>query len=281
METVPALGRFLGIDFSGNFRMWSVGCSKSNVWIAEVECGVSGPRLVQLRRVQQLVGEHSPFNRLVQYLSQFEFDAAAIDAPFSIPREYLGGKKHRDLLELIAKLESRDDRPFPSASDFVNYVYGGRAPAIKKPLRQTEEYWQQRKVNLRSTLWAGPRGGAAMTAACLKLLHETGRPIWPWERTGRGLLIEAFPAAQLRQWDLRHQGYNRDTEKEAAVRRSLVSSLAARINLADFREMLEESADALDSVICTFAAMAVTNGRVLSYAEDSADAEGLIAVECD
>ena len=60
-----------------------------------------------------------------------------------------------------------------------------------------------------------------------------------------------------------------------------MSSLAARIDLRDFREILEESADALDSVICTFAAMAVINRRVLSYAEDSIDTEGLIAVERD
>jgi predicted nuclease with RNAse H fold len=269
----------LGIDFSGNFRMWSAGCSKSNVWIAEVECGVSRPTLVNLRRVQQLSGDHNPFTRLVEYLRQFEFDAAAIDAPFSVPSEHLRSREHRGLLELVAKLESRDGRPFPSARDFVNCILEGRAPAIKKPLRQTEDYWQQRKVNVRSTLWAGPRGGSAMTGACLKLLHETGRPIWPWERAGRGLLIEAFPAAQLCQWDLLHQGYNRNTEKEADARRFLVSLLVARINLGNFRQTLEHCADALDSVICAFAAIAVMTGRALSYAEDSPDAEGLIAVE--
>ena len=261
--------------------MWSAGCSKGNVWIAEVECGVSRPGLVNLRRVQQLSGDHNPFTRLVQYLRQFDFDAAAIDAPFSVPREHLRSREHRELLEQVAKLELRAGRPFPSARDFVNCVLEGRAPATKKPLRQTEEYWQRQGVNVRSTLWAGPRGGAAMTGASLKLLHETGRPIWPWERTGRGLLIEAFPAAQLCQWGLLHQAYNRNTEKEAAARRSLVSSLAPRINLGNFREALEHCADALDSVICAFAAIAVITGRVLNYAEDSADAEGLIAVERD
>lgn len=52
---------------------------------------------------------------------------------------------------------------------------------------------------------AGPRGGAAMTAACLKLLHEANCPIWPWQRSARRLLAEAFPAAQLRHWQLPHQ----------------------------------------------------------------------------
>jgi len=38
--------RYLGIDFSGNFRMWWAGCGRSNVWITEVERGESRPALV-------------------------------------------------------------------------------------------------------------------------------------------------------------------------------------------------------------------------------------------
>jgi hypothetical protein len=70
-------GRYLRIDFSGNSRMWSPGCSNGNVWIAEVECGATLPTLVNLRSVQQLDSNHSPFNRLMEYLRQSEFAAAA------------------------------------------------------------------------------------------------------------------------------------------------------------------------------------------------------------
>ena len=270
--------RCLGIDFSGNFRMWSAGCGTSNVWIAETEASESRLKLVNLRRVQQLDGDSAPFTRLVQLLRQSAFDVAAIDAPFSIPSEYLHSRGHRELLELVAKLMLNGARPFPSARDFVNRVLAGVLPVTKKPLRRTEEYWKQRGVNVRSTLWAGPRGGAAMTAACLKLLHEANCPVWPWERRGQRLLVEAFPAAQLRHWGLPHQAYNRSTEKESAIRRSIVLALRERIDPGDFREKLEECADALDAVVCAFAANAVANGLALGYADDAEAAEGLIAV---
>jgi hypothetical protein len=117
-----------------------------------------------------------------------------------------------------------------------------------------------------------------MTAACLKLLHEAKCPIWPWERSGPRLQVEAFPAAQLRHWSLPHQAYNRSSEKELAVRRSIVSVLSERIGLGDFREKLEQCADTLDAVVCAFSADAVGAGQALSYAEDSTEAEGLIGV---
>ena len=192
------MSRHLGIDFSGNFRMWSAGCGNSNVWIAEVQQGVSRSKLVGLKRVQELGGDGPPFNRLVQYLRESDFDAAAIDAPFSIPAQYLPAGGHGTLLELVSSIKPIDGRPFPSAQQFVSCILSGRSPATKKPLRHTEAYWQEKGVNVRSTLWTGPRGGAAMTAAGLKLLHEVGRPLWPWQRSERGLLVEAFPAAQLK-----------------------------------------------------------------------------------
>ena len=120
-----------------------------------------------------------------------------------------------------------------------------------------------------------------MTGACLELLHKVRHPIWPWAGTGRGLLVEAFPAAQLFQWKLPYQGYNRKNEQETTIRKKIVRSLATRINLGSFREVLEQCADALDSVICTFAARAVSSGRFLRYAQDTADTEGLIAIEVD
>jgi hypothetical protein len=268
----------VGIDFSGNHRMWSAGCGNSNVWIAEVERSSPRPVLVSLKRVQQLNGERHPFDRLIRYLRDTDFDAAAIDAPFSVPAEYLQPRTHSELLELIGKAKLIDGRPFPCAREFVDLVLGERTTAIKKPLRRTEEYWQARGVNVRSTLWAGARGGAPMTAACLKLLYEAGRPIWPWKKRGRGLLAEAFPAAQLRNWKLPYQGYSRQTDCETKTRCSIVAAISKSVNLARFRDTVEQSADALDAVICAFGAIAVTAERIVSYAEQNRATEGLIAV---
>ena len=55
-------------------------------------------------------------------------------------------------------------------------------------------------------------------------------------------------------------------------------SLETRIELGNFSGMLEHCADALDAVVCAFAANAVATGHALSYAEDWLDTEGLIAV---
>lgn len=258
--------------------MWSAGCGQSNVWIAETSSVGPGLKLVDVRRVQQLRGSRHPFTRLTEHLRREDFAAAAIDAPFSIPMEYLPPGGHREILERIAKLPCSSPRLFPSANEFLSRLLDGKSPVPKKPLRRTERYWNQRGVNVRSTLWAGARGGAAMTAACLKLLSEAECQIWPWLRNRRQLLVEAFPAAQLRYWGLPHEAYNRRTEKDSAVRCSIVTSLSARIDLGDFRKTLEKSADAIDAVVCAFAAHAVVAGRVLSHAEDSMDAEGLIAV---
>jgi hypothetical protein len=44
-------------------------------------------------------------------------------------------------------------------------------------------------------------------------------------------------------------------------------------------QTLEQCADALDALICAFAALAVINNDTLRYAEKAVDQEGLIAIE--
>jgi hypothetical protein len=117
----------VGIDFSGNHRMWSAGCGKSNVWIAEVERSSPRPVLLSVKQVQELSCDVHPFDRLIQYLRETDFDAAAIDAPFSVPAEYLQPRTHSELLELVGKAKLIDDRPFPCARDFVDLVLDGQA----------------------------------------------------------------------------------------------------------------------------------------------------------
>jgi hypothetical protein len=266
----------VGIDFSGDHLMWSAGCGRSNVWIAEVECGSSSPTLRSVQRVQQLDGGGHPFDRLVRYLRGTDFAAAAIDSPFSVPAAYLPAGGHSELLKLVGEAKRYDDRPFLCAQEFVDLILDGRTLTAKKPLRRTEHYWQAKGVNVRSTLWAGARGGAAMTAACLRLLYTAGRPIWPWTQTGRGLLAEAFPAGQLRHWNLSYQRYAGDTDID--TRRSIVEAISHRIDLRNFRLTVEQCADALDAVICAFAAITVNAGNAFCYASEEITSEGLIAI---
>ncbi len=268
--------RWLGIDFSGDKRKWSAGCSKSNVWIADIRPVNDVVQLVDLRRVQELFGDGSPFELLTGLLAKRSYLAAAIDAPFSVPNEFLPNGSHKALLEVVAKLSLNTS--FPDAQTFADAVIKGRRMAIPKPLRETERMWQERGLNVRSTLWTGARGGAAMTAVCLSLLAKAACPMWPWSKNGPGLLAEAFPAAQLLQWKLPFQRYNNSDEISASNRSKVVSFLEnRRLEIGEFKPLLLSSADALDSVLCTFAAKAVWNRQ--SVADVAAvDEEGEIAV---
>jgi hypothetical protein len=269
---------YLGIDFGGDHFMWCPN-RKGNIYIATVCCEQRCLVLTGLQRVQCLPGDAPPFQRLVNLLKNREFTAAGIDAPFSVPCEYLPRGGHRALLEQVSRIEHQN-RPFPEAREFVRNVLAGRIMSSKKPLRETELAWSREGINVRSTLWAGPRGGAAMTAACLALLRESGCPIWPWDRPSdpRGLLVEAFPAAQPSHWRLDFQGYNGNKTGAAAKRKELVASVSQWIEIPDdlLRKEMKMSADALDAVLCAFAAIAVmTNQLVHTPAPGE---EGAIAV---
>ena len=267
----------MGIDFSGNVRMWTAGCSTSNVWIADVHAYGRTVTLKDLRPVQELPGQGMPFDRLIALLSSRSYDISAIDAPFSIPACKMPPGGHEELLRIVASMETNDGRPFPKGADFVQAVAG--QPSVPgKPLRETELYWQRSGLNVRSTLWSGPRGGAPMTAACLTLLARTGSPIWPWSASIPGLLAEAFPMAQLFQWGLPHVAYNGMDSKAVKTRAEIATALEDRIRLGYFRSLVEESADALDAVLCAFAAVAVGEGKLAVPPVQGENLEGWIAV---
>jgi hypothetical protein len=227
--------------------------------------------------VQQLPGTGTPFDRLVELIAAGEFDAATIDAPFSLPSQHLPLGGHRELLRSIRALPNASDRDFPLGSAIVLL---GENVTVKhqdmpKPLRETERYWAERGVNTRSTMWSGTRGGAPFAAACLRLLELAGRPIWPWHDPQPGILGEAFPAAQLCQWRLPHRAYSKPSQTEN--REAIVWGLSARVSIdpVDERKLLD-SPDALDAVIAAFAAIAIAKGEVANFSRPSE--EGFIAV---
>lgn len=265
--------RWLGIDFSGDAAQWGPRRA-SNLWVAEVTRKGASLLLTDLRRVQRLPGPGSPFERLAARLAAADFRAAGIDAPCGLP-EAFAGPSHAALLARVAGLP-RDGRPFPRGADLVRAV-AGRDPPLspRKPLRETERRWAGR-VNVRSTLWVAPRGGAPMTAACLVLLARAARPVWPFAPAGRGCIAEAFPAAQLRQWDLPHVRYAGAEGKRA--RRTIEAALAPRVDPGFFAPVLRGSADALDAVLAAFGAVALTDGQLADPPGRLAAKEGWIAV---
>lgn len=269
--------RYLGIDFSGNVRMWKAGCSISNVWIADVHTGDGTRVLKDLYPVQALPGQGAPFDRLAALLSSRSFDVAAIDAPFSIPACKMPPGGHQELLSIVAAMETTDGRPFPKGAEFVQAVAG--EPSIRsKPLRETDLHWRRLGLNVRSTLWSGPRGGSAMTVACLTLLARSGCSIWPWSTSTPGLLAEAFPMTQLFHWGLPHVAYNGKDAKAVKTRAEITAALDQRIHVGYFRTLVEESADALDAVLCAFAAVAVGEGKLDVPPVPGENEEGWIAL---
>ena len=96
-------------------------------------------------------------------------------------------------------------------------------------MRETEQLWRRRGINVRSTLWNGPRGGAPFTVASLTLLASVDRPVWPWSRAASGLLVESFPAGQLRHWHLPHKAY--DGEDGRDTRASIIESISSDVQI--------------------------------------------------
>ena len=244
---------YLGIDFSGGAPPWRARCARPTVWIARIHDTLA-PRLTHLRPVQDLPGQGEPFARLASLLRAGDHAAAAIDAPFSIPAEHLPPGGHAELLARIAMLPPEPNRPFPSGRSLVALATEIVSLSGKKPYRAAERIWTDRGVSTRSTLWNGSRGGAPFTAACLTLLARSGRPIWPWS-FGTGMLVEAFPAAQLHVWGLPHKGYGKPGQRD--VRARILAGLAEHLSITPAHQSLMlETPDALDAAVAGFAAMA-------------------------
>ena len=263
-----------GIDFSGNVQMWKPGCKRSNVWIATAKLGASRPKLLNLRRVQELPGEAHPFERLVKLLAEADYLAAAIDAPFSLPARHMPKGGFPTLLEAVDAFE-KEGRPFAKGKRLVDYAERIKAKEEHKPMRATEAFWKRQAVNVRSTLWDGPRGGAPFTTACITLLAKAKRPVWPWVKDSNGLLVEAFPAGQLRCWGLPNERY----EKEETLRGQILKEIDERIILpSSLRDKCQGNADALDAVLCLFSAISAANGTASCEKTIVAKTEGWIAV---
>lgn len=85
-----------------------------------------------------------------------------------------------------------------------------------------------------------------------------------------GLLVEAFPAAQLHHWQLPHKGY--DGSDGGSERETIIVGISPRVEMPTIlRARCQESADALDSVLCLFAARAAVAG--LAPVDDTTAAE--------
>lgn len=260
------------------------------MWISVLEQQADSCTIVDLFQVQNcptaLGGQH-PFRSLAQFLQSTEFVAAGIDAPFSVPAAYVPGGTHSNLLNIIARVDCLQ-RPFPTGGDLISVCrsvsHGEPLPdRDRKVYRETDQLWIRRGLNVRPTLWNGPRGGAPFTAACLSFLGQVGLPIWPWSRDPGRLMVEAFPSAQLSAWRLPTSSYNGADDDRRRVRQAILDGIQAKADLKFGSPAHIDSAlncaDALDAVICAFSGAAVADHRLADEPSDSANLEGWIAVK--
>ena len=98
----------------------------------------------------------------------------------------------------------------------------------------------------------------------------------------KGLLVEAFPAAQLKQWGYPFNRYNGNSTESEINRQEIMRRLADKVQIGNnFKELILNNADALDSVICIVAGIAASQGPIASEPEwRVAKTEGWIAIHC-
>ncbi|MEJ2539074.1 MAG: DUF429 domain-containing protein [Gemmatimonadota bacterium] len=84
---------------------------------------------------------------------------------------------------------------------------------------------------------------------------------WSPDFNGRVAVIEVYPAGSLRAHGARHRGYKR--AEQVSERREIVRALSAEMELGDTGLILA-NADALDSVVCLWAARDFLEGRAMA-----------------
>lgn len=134
--------RFIGIDFSGAVRPWLPRVTNPTVWIATVEATGQHLTVRELRPAQDLPGSGDGFSKLVNWLGEGKFAAAAIDAPFSIPAIHIPDGEHAELLRRVGWMLVGKGRVFPAGDQLVALANSVSPMTSLKPLRHCEAYWR-------------------------------------------------------------------------------------------------------------------------------------------
>jgi hypothetical protein len=92
---------------------------------------------------------------------------------------------------------------------------------------------------------------------CAALLAELADDGLPVDRAGTGVVVEVYPAASMRRWDITSTGYKGRNGKAALA--AAVESLklkATWLNLGEYEDLCRHSDDAFDAVIAALTARA-------------------------
>jgi predicted nuclease with RNAse H fold len=185
------------------------------------------------------------------------------------------------------------DCPLGWPDAFVGFVADHRAAHVTIPVGLTGQQWRRRlawrltdeavraETGLIPLSVAADRiGHAAMR--CAGLLAQLARQGQPVDRCGRGVVVEVYPAASLKQWGLPHRGYKQPRNAQALE--ALIDDLLAAAPWLDpgpHEGLCRSSHDAADAVIAALTARAAQQDlatRPDGRQEAAARSEGWIAL---
>jgi predicted nuclease with RNAse H fold len=208
--------------------------------------------------------------------------------------ELIRGAGDDVILAALARADKAGiDCPLGWPDAFVGFVADHRAGHVTIPAGLTGQQWRRRlawrltdeavraETGLIPLSVAADRiGHAAMR--CVGLLAQLARQGQPVDRCGRGVVVEVYPAASLKQWGLPHRGYKQPRNAQALE--ALIDGLLAAAPWLDpgpHESLCRSSHDAADAVIAALTARAAqrslaTRPGVLQ--EAAARREGWIAL---
>lgn len=173
------------------------------------------------------------------------------------------------------------DCPFGWPTEFVEMVAAHAAGTLRPPdgpgsdwrrrltLRVTDRHVHARTGITPMRVSADLIAHLAMRwAAVAARLAQDGHDV---RRDGSGLVVETYPAAALRLWQLPSRGYKGTAG--AAVRAGLVAALLDRLpglDVAGHRDLLVASDHALDALVCALLARAVRLGLTEAPSDSAA-----------
>lgn len=183
-------------------------------------------------------------------------DRVGIDAPFGWPEQFVRFVVAHHALGDPADLT--DDRDLPAASD----TRSARAGLVR---RATDEAVRDRTGLIPLSVSADLIAHVAMRCVgLLRALKVTDRV--------NGPVVEAYPAAALRVWDLGHRGYKGPAKSEILDRLvDQVQATAPWLQLGGSEAAVRGSDDVFDAVIAACIARAAAVGRTHLPDPDVAD----------
>lgn len=186
------------------------------------------------------------------------------------------------------------DCPLGWPDAFVDFVVAYRSGATTAGMGAGSPLWRQQLVNRRTDLFVRQELGitplsvaadriAHVALRCTALLAKLEASGIPVDRSGQGVVVEVYPKASLKCWDLLPaHSYKRagHTESVAAVLADLTSR-ARWLDLGDRRGSVASSHDVLDALVAALTARAAVQGLTREPAEidrGAAATEGWIAL---